>query len=352
MNGRCSARVSATSSDLRLNVGLIGAGRMGRIHAEHLAHRIPRARLVAVADVVQDAARQAAVEHAIPTAVSDYRVLLDDPDLDAVVVASATNTHARIIEEAAAARKHVFCEKPIDLSLKRIDEALAAASQAGIKLQLGFNRRFDANFQRVKHAVQNGDIGQPWRIHITSRDPAPPPMEYIKVSGGLFLDMAIHDFDMARYLIGAEIEEVFAVTGVLVDEAIGKAGDVDTAVTMLQFANCVIGSIDNCRAAAYGYDQRVEVLGSGGMITTQNEYPNSAIVSDRRNIHRDLPFHFFMDRYLDSYRVEMELFVASILDDTPPPATGEDGRISVVLGLAAKRSGEERRPVRVSEISA
>lgn len=335
-----------------LNIGLIGAGRIGRVHAEHLAHRIRRARLVAVADVVEDVARHIAAEHEIATAVSDYHVLLDDPDLDAVVVASATNTHAQIIEEAAAAGKHVFCEKPIDLSLKRIDEALAAAKRAGIKLQLGFNRRFDANFQRVKEAVQNGEIGQPWRIHITSRDPAPPPMEYIKVSGGLFLDMAIHDFDIARYVIGAEIEEVFAVTGVLVDEAIGRAGDVDTAVTTLKFGNGVIGSIDNCRAAAYGYDQRVEVLGSGGMVATENNYANSATLSDGRSIHRDLPLHFFTDRYLDSYRTEMELFVASVVDNTPPPATGQDGRIAVVLGLAAARSARENRPVRVSEVTA
>ena len=352
MNGKPIVCASVTSIRPMLNIGLIGAGRMGRVHAEHLAHRIRRARLVAVADVVEEAARRASAEHDVPTAVTDYHALLDDPDLDAVVVASATNTHAHIIEEAAAAGKHVFCEKPIDLSLKRIDDALAAASRAGIKLQLGFNRRFDANFRRIRQSVQDGDVGQPWRIHITSRDPAPPPMEYIKVSGGLFLDMAIHDFDMARFLIGAEIEEVFAVTGVLVDEAIGNAGDVDTAVTTLKFANGVIGSIDNCRSAAYGYDQRAEVLGSGGMVSSENQYPNSATVSDARSIHRDLPLHFFMERYVDSYLAEMTEFVDAVIDDKPVPASGEDGRIAVVLGLAAKRSSQEARPVRVSEISA
>src|ERR1700730_3396867 len=198
------------------------------------------------------------------------RAPLDAPDVHAVVVCSATDTHAQIIEEAAHAGKHIFCEKPIDLTLARIDSALQATTRAEVKLQIGFNRRFDASYRRARLAVDQGEIGRPWRLHLVSRDPSPPPPAYIKVSGGLFLDMAIHDFDMARFLIGSEVEEVFATAGVLVDDAIGTLGDVDTAVTVLSFANGAIGTIDNSRCAVYGYDQRVEILGSSGMVTTDN----------------------------------------------------------------------------------
>jgi len=334
-----------------LNIGLIGVGRIGRLHAEHLAHHIQRARLVAIADVVEDAARESAAQHGVPRAVADYRALLEDADIQAIVICSATDTHAEIIEEAAECGKHVFCEKPIDLTLERIDAALAAVARAGIKLQVGLNRRFDASYRRVRSAVEQGEIGRPWRLHLVSRDPAPPPLAYIKVSGGLFLDMAVHDFDMARFLLGSEVEEVFSTTGVLVDEAIGGLGDVDTAVTILKFSNGAIGTIDNSRRAAYGYDQRAEILGSGGMIATENNFPNSAIVSDGRSVHRDLPLNFFMERYTESFLAEMRAFVGAVLDDTPPPVTGQDGRMAVVLGLAALKSSRENRPVRISEIS-
>jgi myo-inositol 2-dehydrogenase/D-chiro-inositol 1-dehydrogenase len=336
----------------QLNVGLVGAGRIGLLHAAHLARRIPRARLVAVADVVEEAARQCAVEFSVPRAADDYRVLLDDPNVEAVVICSATDTHARIIQDAAGAGKHIFCEKPIDLSLERIDQALTAVERSGpgLKLQLGFNRRFDTNYRRARLAVERGEIGRPWRLHIVSRDPSPPPLAYLRVSGGLFLDMTIHDFDMARFLIGSEIEEVYGVAGVLVDEAIGGLQDVDTAVTLLKFADGTIGSIDNSRCAVYGYDQRVEILGSQGMLSTDNNFPNAAIVSDAHSVHRDLPLNFFMDRYTDSYLAEMVAFVDCVLDDTAPPVTGRDGRIAVVLGLAAAMSARENRPVRVSDV--
>jgi myo-inositol 2-dehydrogenase/D-chiro-inositol 1-dehydrogenase len=333
-----------------LNIGLIGAGRIGRLHAAHLAHQIPRARLIAVADVVEEAARQCAAEHGIPRAVAEYGALLDDADIQAVVICSATSTHAPIIEAAAQSGKHVFCEKPIDLTLARIDSALAAVASAGTKLQVGFNRRFDASFSRARLAVERGEIGDPGRLHLVSRDPSPPPLTYLQTSGGLFLDMAIHDFDMARFLIGSEIDEVFSTAGVLVDEVIGGLGDVDTAVTILKFANGAIGTIDNSRCAVYGYDQRAEILGSGGMIATDNVFPNSAIVSDGRSVHRDLPLNFFMERYTQSYLAEMTEFVAAVLDDLPPPVTGADGRAAVVLALAAQKSYRENRPVRVALI--
>jgi myo-inositol 2-dehydrogenase/D-chiro-inositol 1-dehydrogenase len=333
-----------------LNIGLIGVGRIGRLHAANLAHQVPRGRLVAIADVIEEAALHSAAEHGVPIAVSEYRTLLDDPEIHAVVICSATDTHAQIIEEAAQAGKHIFCEKPLDLTLARIDTALAAVERAGVVFQIGLNRRFDANFRRVRQAVEHGEIGRPWQLHIVSRDPAPPPISYVKVSGGLFLDMAIHDFDMARFLIDSEVEEVYAAAAVLVDEAIGAVGDVDTAVTILKFANGVIGTIENSRSAAYGYDQRAEILGSAGMVQTENNYPNTAVISGGQTVHRDLPLNFFMERYTQSYLAEVTAFVNTALDGGAPAVSGADGRQAVVLALAALKSFRENRPVRVAEI--
>jgi myo-inositol 2-dehydrogenase/D-chiro-inositol 1-dehydrogenase len=335
----------------RVNIGLIGAGRIGRLHAEHLAFRIPGANLLAVSDIVLEAAHKCAAECDIPTVTQDHQAIMENPDIEAVVICSSTDTHARMIEQAAAAGKHIFCEKPIDFDLARIDRALAAVEKAGVKLQVGFNRRFDANHIRVRQAVKQGEIGQPHLLHIISRDPAPPPIEYVKVSGGIFLDMTIHDFDMARFLIGNKVEEIYAVGGVMVDPAIGEVGDIDTTVITLRFGNGVIGTIDNSRQAVYGYDQRVEVFGSKGSISTGNNYPNTATIHGAQKVHRDLPFNFFMDRYVESYIAEMKAFIACIQQDTQPPVTGQDGRIPVVMGYAARKSYEENRPVKVSKIS-
>jgi myo-inositol 2-dehydrogenase/D-chiro-inositol 1-dehydrogenase len=269
-----------------------------------------------------------------------------------VLICSSTNTHADLVIAAARSGKHIFCEKPLDHSLLKIDRALKAVRQARVKLQVGFNRRFDANFARVRKAVLNGEIGTPHLLHIVSRDPGPPPMAYIKVSGGMFLDMTIHDFDMARFLIGEEVTKVYTAAGVRIDTEIGNAGDVDTAVIVLHFANGVIGTIDNCRKAPYGYDQRVELLGSAGAITTENCYPNAAIISTAQSVARDLPLKFFMDRYLDSYENEIRAFIESVVQDKPEPVTGEDGRMPVVMALAARKSYDEGRPVGLDEISA
>jgi myo-inositol 2-dehydrogenase/D-chiro-inositol 1-dehydrogenase len=334
----------------KINVGLIGAGRIGRLHAEHLAFRIPQANLVAVSDIILEAAQECATAFDIPTVTQDHRVIMQDPDIEAVVICSSTDTHSQMIEEAAAAGKHIFCEKPIDFDLARIDRALAAVDEAGVKLQIGFNRRFDPNFRRVRELVADGKIGEPHILRITSRDPAPPPIEYVKVSGGIFLDMTIHDFDMARYLIGSEVEEVYVVAGVMVDPEIGKAGDVDTAVVTLRFENGVIGTIDNSRQAVYGYDQRVEVFGSGGMVAVSNKTPDSAVVSDDKGVHGPLLLYFFIERYVDSYIAEMRAFIECVQKDQPVPVTGVDGRIPVVMGYAAGRSYEENRPVRLGEI--
>lgn len=336
---------------MALNIGLIGAGRIGRLHANHLAHRVRDARTVMVADVALAAAQACAQQCNIPQAVADYRLILDNPKVDAVIICSATNTHAQLIAEAAAAGKHIFCEKPIAHDLQNIDNALAAVTRAGVKLQIGFNRRFDPNYRRVREAVVAGEIGDPHLLHIISRDPAPPPIDYVKVSGGIFLDMMIHDFDMARFLIGDEVEEVYTTAAVRIDPAIGEAGDLDTAVVVLRFANGTIGTIDNSRQAVYGYDQRVEAFGSKGAINTANNYPNTATLSNAQHVTRDLPLNFFMERYTSSYVDEMQAFVDAILEDRTPLVTGIDGRIPVVMGLAARMSYDQHRPVRLTEVA-
>lgn len=336
----------------RLNVGIIGAGRIGKVHAENLAFRIPQANPLVIADVNQQVAAAVADSCRIPAVVADYHEVLQNAEVEAVVICSPTDTHARIVGEAARAGKHIFCEKPIDHSLEKIDQALMEVARAGVKLQIGFNRRFDANFRRVRQAVVNGEIGEPHFVHIISRDPSPPPISYVKVSGGIFLDMTIHDFDMARYLIGKEVEEVYTCAAVRVDPEIGKAGDLDTVLIVLKFEDGTLGTIDNSRKAVYGYDQRVEVFGSQGAIRTENNYPNAAVISGAERIHRDLPLNFFMDRYTDSFVNEMEAFVNAVLEDKPTPVHGEDGRIPVVMGLAARKSYDQNRPVRLSEITA
>ena len=335
-----------------LTLGLIGAGRIGRVHAGHLAHRIPEARLLMVADVNGAAAQACAAACGGAAAVEAYQDVLESSEVEAVVICSATDTHAEIIEAAAAAGKHIFCEKPIDFDLGRIDRALAAVERAGVTLQVGFNRRFDANFRRVREAVVGGEVGKAHRLHIVSRDPAPPPIDYVKASGGIFLDMTIHDFDMARFLIGSEVEAVYTAAGVRVDPAIGAVGDLDTAVVVLHFENGVIGTIDNSRQAVYGYDQRVEVFGSGGSIRIDNNHPNTAVVSTAEHVRRDLPLNFFMDRYVESFVAEMRAFIEAVLGGTPPPVSGHDGRMPVVMGLAARKSYDEKRPVRLAEVDA
>lgn len=335
---------------MTLTIGIIGAGRIGKVHAENLVNRIADAQVLAIADPVQAEAEQTAARLSIPTALADYRAVLSDPGIQAVVICSSTDTHARLIVEAAQAGKHIFCEKPIAFDLRAIDEALDAVASAGVKLQIGFNRRFDPNYARVRQAIASGEIGEPHLLRIVSRDPTPPPPAYVSVSGGMFLDMTIHDFDMARFLIGSDVTEVYTMAAVRIDPGIGAAGDVDTAVVMLRFANGVIGTIDNSRRAVYGYDQRVEVFGSQGMVHTENLYPNTAVISAGDCIRRDLPLHFFMERYTDSFIFEMRAFVEAVIKDEAVPVSGLDGRVPVAMALAARRSYDENRPVRLDEI--
>jgi len=335
----------------KVNIGIIGAGRIGRLHAEHLALRIPDANVLAIADIRLKAAEKCAADFQIPSAVKDHREIMEDPSIEAVVICSSTDTHTWMIEEAAAAGKHIFCEKPIGFDLSRIDQALKAVEKAGVKLQIGFNRRFDPSFRRAHELIAAGKIGTPHIVRITSRDPEPPPIEYVKVSGGIFLDMTIHDFDMARYLIGDEVTEVYVVGGVMVDPEISKVGDIDTAVITLRYANGAIGTIDNSRKAVYGYDQRVEVFGSEGMVVVSNNKPDTAEWSTADGVHSSLPLFFFIERYVDSYIAEMQAFIECIQQDKAPPVTGMDGRIPVVMGYAARKSYKENRPVKLSEIA-
>jgi myo-inositol 2-dehydrogenase/D-chiro-inositol 1-dehydrogenase len=286
----------------KLRVGIIGAGRIGTVHARTIVNRVPEARVVAIADPVKSQAEKLAAELGIPTVVADHREILKDRGIDAVLICSSTDTHAAVVSEAAAAGKQIFCEKPLDLDLARVDRTLESVAKSGVKLMMGFNRRFDPDFAHLRSEVARGAVGTPHLLRITSRDPGPPPIAYIRVSGGIFMDMSIHDFDMARFVMGREVEEVSAATAVLVDPAIGAAGDVDTAIVTLRFTGGAIGAIDNSRRAVYGYDQRVEVFGSAGMVANANHTPHSVTHADATGVHAALPLNFFMQRYTATVR--------------------------------------------------
>ena len=333
-----------------LNLGVIGAGRIGQLHSANIVRSIPDARVTALADIAVDHARAFASKHGIHNVYDTPGPILEDPSIDAVLICTSTDTHARLIEEAAAAGKHVFCEKPIAVDLASIDRALDAVHQSGIHLQIGFNRRFDPSFAEVRRLIAENAVGVVHIVRISSRDPEPPPISYVATSGGLFVDMMIHDFDMARFVVGDEVDEVYAAGSVLVDPEIGRAGDIDTAVVTLKFRNGAIAAIDNSRRAIYGYDQRLEVFGSGGKVVADNPKPHTAVHSGKDGDHGTPLYHFFLERYADSFVREMKAFVEAIHADRTPPVTGADGRAPVVMALAAARSLAERRPVRCDEI--
>jgi myo-inositol 2-dehydrogenase/D-chiro-inositol 1-dehydrogenase len=334
----------------KVNIAVIGTGRMGSVHVANLVRKIPEAHLAAICDIRLEVARAVANELDISRVVQDYRELLADDAIEAVLIATSTDTHAQIIQDAAAAGKHIFCEKPLALDLASIDQALSLVEKANVKLQVGFNRRFDRSFQRVRQIVSSGEIGRPCVLRITNRDPELPSLDFLRVSGGLFLDMTIHDFDMARFQIG-EIEEVYAVGNVLIDPALNAFGDLDTAVVTLKFANGAVGVIDNSRQAVFGYDQRLEVLCLQGMALAGNESEDTVVKGNPQGFHSARVPHFFMQRYAPCYLEEVRQFVEAVRDDLPTPTTGLDGRMAVVLGHAAWKSFHENRPVRLSEIT-
>jgi len=330
-----------------LRIGVVGAGRIGKLHVSNLMTRVSNATVVAVTDVVAESAKELAQKFGIPKVYGDYKELVNDPEIDAVFVCSSTDTHSIIAYDAVMAGKHVFCEKPIDFDLDRIKKVIDAVEKKGVKFQVGFNRRFDRNFKHVRDTVQAGMIGDPHIVMVTSRDPAPPPVSYVKVSGGIFLDMMIHDFDMVRYLSGSEVTEVFTNGVVLVDPEIGKAGDVDTAIVTLKFANGAIGVINNSRKAVYGYDQRVEVFGSKGCITADNETPNLTTLYTEDGVMREKPLYFFLERYNEAFIAEEQGFVDAVLEDKPTLVNATDGLKPVLIAMAAKKSLETGMPVKL-----
>jgi myo-inositol 2-dehydrogenase/D-chiro-inositol 1-dehydrogenase len=313
-------------------------------------NRIPGAEVVAVSDVVAAELEAVATRYGIARTFADYRDLLNLPEVDAVVICSPTDRHYQMILDSAARGKQIFCEKPIDLSLEKVQTINEEVSRRGVHMMVGFNRRFDPNFLKVRETITGGLVGQPHVLRITSRDPGPPPEQYLKASGGIFLDMTIHDFDMARYLMGSEVTEVYTRAAVLVDPMFARAGDWDTAVITLTFENGAFAVIDNSRKAVYGYDQRVEMFGSEGMVTVTNNTPDSHILCDRVGIHTALPLNFFLERYTESYLREMRAFVQAVVNQTPVPVGGEDGLKAAVIAVAAGISARENRPVKLVEI--
>lgn len=315
-----------------LKVGLIGAGRIGQVHARGIASN-PNSEVFAIADVMPEAATALAASTGARVASVDE--ILGDPEIGAILIAASTNTHADLIERGTAAGKAVFCEKPIDLDLSRALECRRAAATTGQPVMLGFNRRFDPNFAALKAALDAGEIGRAELLTLTSFDPAPPPISYIKVSGGLFKDMMIHDFDMACWLMGEMPEWVSASGSCLVDPAIAEAGDIDTAVVTLHFSEGRLAVIKNSRRAAFGYDQRIELLGSEGMLEAGNMLENTVIRSTGSGVVSAKPQHFFLERYMRAYEIEWGHFVDAVLNDAPLPATIEDGVNALALAEAA-----------------
>lgn len=324
-------------------------GRIGKIHLNNLCRNVDGVELVAVMDVLEESA-SIAQEYGINSFLTKYEDLIALEEVDAVVICSPTDLHAEHVIQAARAGKDIFCEKPLDLSLEKVKEVLRVVEECGVNLMLGFNRRFDPDFEKMRELVVNDSVGDPQIIKITSRDPGPPPLSYIKVSGGMFLDMAIHDFDMARYISGKEVKEVFAAAAVKVDPGIGEAGDFDTAVITLIFEDDTLAVIDNSREAVYGYDQRLEVFGSKGMAQADNNFPNNHRLFTRKGSSGDLPLHFFLERYQESYVREMKQFIEALQSGTDMPVGALDGLMSIVVGLAATKSAKEKRPVKITEL--
>ncbi|NLX83912.1 MAG: inositol 2-dehydrogenase [Clostridiales bacterium] len=326
--------------DKQLRIGVIGAGRIGKLHADNLVNRVPGAKLESVSDVNLEAAKALAAKHGVTKVYDDYMKMLADPEVNAVFICASTDMHYPISIAAAKAGKHIFCEKPIDHDLGRIEEVLTEVKKAGIKYQVGFNRRFDRNFKHVRKVAQEGGVGEVQIVKVTSRDPEAPPLSYVKSSGGIFMDMTIHDFDMVRYLTGSEVTEVSVFGAGLVNPDIIKEGDVDTCIIMLRFANGALGVIDNSRQAVYGYDQRIEVFGSKGCITADNETANNTVHYTADAVTCEKPLWFFLERYNEAFVEETRSFVDACLNDCEVEVGAFDGLQPVKIAMAAKKSYE------------
>jgi len=331
--------------DMTVRLGLLGAGRIGKVHAGAIAANAG-ARLVAVADAVPAAA--GALAAATGAEVREADAILGADDIDAVLITTPTDLHATMIEQAARAQKAIFCEKPIDLDIARVKDCLAVVKAEKALLMVGFNRRFDPNFMEVRRQIDAGAIGKVEMVSITSRDPGPPPADYIRRSGGLFRDMTIHDFDMARFLLGEEPVSVYASASVLVDPEIGKLGDFDSASLVLTTKSGRIAQISNSRRASYGYDQRIEVHGSKGLVSAENLRATNVEIANDAGYRREPLLNFFMTRYTEAYRNEIAAFIAAVATGSPATPSGEDGWKALVLADAALQSVREKRAVSVS----
>ena len=336
-----------------INVGIIGAGRIGQVHAKSILTGVPEARILSIADpFMKPEVAEWAKSVGIENVYEDYHKILEDERIDAVLICASTNLHAQISLEAIAAGKHIFCEKPIDQTLERIEEVKAALAASPKKLvyQVGFNRRYDHNYRALRKTVEDGKIGEVQFVRVSSRDPEPPPAKYGAVSGGIFMDMMIHDLDMVRYLSGQEVVEVYAQGACLIDPEIGKAGDIDTCTIMLKLANGALATVDGSRKAVYGYDQRGEVFGSKGCATTQNDSASNVVLSTVDGVTGEKPLWFFLERYMGSYQAEVREFIECILKGQDPVTGIEDGLVSVKLAMACLKSLKEDRPVKIDEI--
>ncbi len=330
-----------------MKVGLLGAGRIAGVHAKAITSH-PKSTLVAVSDYLPEAAQKLATQYGAETRTTEE--IIADPGIDAVLIATSTDTHCDLIEAATAAGKGVLCEKPVDLSLERARVCQESAARNGKPVMIGFNRRFDPNFGALKTALEAGEIGKAELLSITSFDPAPPPVAYIKVSGGLFRDMMIHDFDMANFLMGTAPVSVLAVASSIVDPQIGAAGDVDTAVVTLTYADGRIAVIKNSRRAVYGYDQRVEVLGSDGLLQVQNMLENTVVKSTTQGVTGAKPTYFFLERYMPAYAAEWAAFVEAVTEGGPVPVSLDDGVAALAMAEAATRSAKSGQPVRLADV--
>ena len=330
-----------------LKVGLLGAGRIAGVHATAITSN-PGSTLVAVSDYFPENAEKLASQYGAEARTTDE--IISDPSIDAVLVATSTDTHSDLIEAATAAGKAVLCEKPVDLSLERAQACQQNVAETGKPVMIGFNRRFDPQFSALKAAVDAGEIGKTELLSVTSFDPAPPPVAYIKVSGGLFRDMMIHDFDMANFLMGTAPETITAVGSSIVDPEIGEAGDVDTAVVTLTYADGRIAVIKNSRRAVYGYDQRVELLGADGLLQAQNMLENTLVKSTTSGVSSAKPTYFFLERYMPSYAAEWNAFVEAVNSGSALPVTLDDGVLALAMAEAATRSAKEGRPVNLNEV--
>ncbi len=335
----------------KLKIGLLGAGRIGRLHGENVTFSVPNAEIAAVADpMLNDVMKEWAAGLGIAKVFSDVDKVIQDPEIDAVFICTSTAAHAELIDKAARAGKHIFCEKPVHTDLAKIQEAIAAVEKAGVKFQVGFVRRFDHNHKAVRDTVASGKLGNPHVVKVCSRDPADQPMEYIATSGGIYMDMTIHDFDMVRYLSGSEVTEVFAYGAVCGNPGYAEYNDVDTTIIVMKFENGALGVIDNTRASKYGYDQRTEVQCDKGCVQVTNDLDNTAMISTAEGVEVSKPTWFFLERYNNAFIAEERAFVDAVLNDTEVPVNGHDGLMPVAIAIAADRSLKEGRPVKLSEV--